>query len=167
MSGSAEKGSSTPATAPAPLRADNWPLRDTPRRATALLAVFLVLAIAGGWLSGDGTMGALCLLVLLAATWKVWIPVKCQIGPRGVTIRFWRCQRHLAWSQIDRFEVRHHGVLVVLDTDRSVLSYLRSVYLPWRGDLDDVRRTCEHYHPYFSLSDAQAETLTDPTAGRH
>ena len=107
-------------------------------------------------------MGLLASQALLVATWKLWIPIICELGPSGVTVGVLHWRRHIAWHEMDRFEFRDRGMMFYTERDQSALSALRSLYLPWHGSRDAVTEICERYHP--SVRESTASWRTRQTA---
>jgi hypothetical protein len=163
MSSTSSRGSSTSRIRQVDLRLVSWPLRDAPLSTGLVLAGIAGVGLVAGWLSTSWSMGLLAALALLTATWKLWIPVICELGPSGVTVGVLRWRRHIAWHEMDRFEPRDRGVMFYTERDPSALSVLRSLYLPWHGSRDAVTEICERYHPSARESTASWRTRQDAT----
>ena len=158
MSSVKSRGSSTSRIRQVDLRLVSWPLRDTPLSTGLVLLGCIAIGLLAGWLSQSWSMGLLAVLALMIATWKLWIPVICELGPSGVTVGVLHWRRHIAWHEVDRFESRDRGMMFYTERDQSALSALRSLYLPWHGSRDAVTEICERYHPTMRESTASWRT---------
>jgi hypothetical protein len=158
MSSVKTRGSSTSRIRQVDLRLVSWPLRDTPLTTGLVLLGCIAVGVLAGWLSQSWSMGVLAAVALMVATWKLWIPIICELGPAGVTVGVLRWRRHIAWHELDRFESRERGMMFYTERDQSALSALRSLYLPWHGSREAVTEICERYHPSVRESTASWRT---------
>ena len=107
-----------------------WPLRNERWVALAwtvipLLAGFVVAKMAGvAW----GIAAAAC---VMAAVWRVFIPVTIRITDDGVYQTVMGSQRFRAWPTISWYRLYPNGVMLFVDKDRSVFAALRGLYIPF------------------------------------
>jgi hypothetical protein len=139
--------------APPPLRLSNFPLRDEGWIPWAMLLLFGgVAALAGAW-SASPAMGGLLLAALLLAGWRIWVPVRFEIGPTGVTQTVLGRSRTVPWTRVARFDVRNRGVLLLGDDDQSPLASVHGLYIHWGKRQHEL---LEMLHFYLEAPDAKA-----------
>ncbi|MBM4091787.1 MAG: hypothetical protein FJ276_20525 [Planctomycetes bacterium] len=145
-------------TDPSPgLRVVNWPLRDDVPHAAGVMACCLATGVLTGALSASWSMGVVSAAAMTLSFWKLWVPISCEMAERGVTISVWRRRRFIAWHDIDHLEWTGRGVFFCADADRSPLSALRQLYLPWPGDREAAVHWAARHRPRV---DAPGSTAT-------
>jgi hypothetical protein len=142
---------------PKDLQLVNWPLRDDPARAWAVLAIAVGAAVGAGVLAGSLPMGSLALGALGISLWRLWIPVKFELGSRGVSQSVFGRRRRIGWSDIPSFEVRSHGVLLLPSREPLLLSRLRGLYIRFAGRREELLASVEYYVSPEPLRGASAE----------
>jgi hypothetical protein len=130
---------------PGSLQLTNWPLRDDAPPAWSSLIGAAALAGLAGWLSGSGAMGLLSFAALAVSLWRYWIPVVYEFGPRGVAEFVLTRRRRISWRAIARYEVRRRGVLLLADAGHSPLAPLRSLYIRWGRQREELLAIVEYY----------------------
>ncbi len=110
-----------------------------------MLAVCCAMGLLGGWLSASWSMGVLATLALMAAHWKLWVPVTTEFDPRGVVLTALRHRRRIAWRQIDHLELRDGGVLLCTRPSTVPAAVMSSVFLPWAKQREQIAMFCEEY----------------------
>ncbi len=125
----------------------DWPLRDEPIGSSLALA----LAAGAGWLTVWATdspgMGVVIVALLAVTLWRIWLPVRYQLGSGGVVQSVLGWQRRLAWLQVARYELQHNGVILFRDADGAPLAALSGVYIRWGEQQEKVRAILEFYLP--------------------
>ncbi len=151
------------------LIAVNWPLRDQPLIAASAMAGCCAVALVAGWGSSSLTMGILSGGVLAAAMWQLWIPVRTQLGPTGVTLAVLGRQHRISWREIDHLDLLDAGVLLCGEPVADGGNPLRSLFLPWGKDRAAIAAFCQQYRslrPFpssTSQSDPRASSGMDAT----
>ncbi len=130
------------------LRVVNWPVRDDPWYALAVLALWAICAAVVAWVTASGLVGLVVLAALLLTTWRLWVPVACELGPTGMTLRCLRWQRQIPWRQIEQAAVVPGGVLLRCHRAGQRGARLVSFYLPWRRHAQLV----SEFHAYYQGS---------------
>ncbi|GAA4440453.1 MULTISPECIES: hypothetical protein [Bremerella] len=108
------------------------PIRDD-HFAQAAMAVMLVVLAS---LTYSGTVSVwISLVVVLAclvASWKMFVPVKIDLGPRGIIQTSFLGSRKTPWREIARYELHEQGVVLYLTQDESPLAGFTSIDLACR-----------------------------------
>ncbi len=139
--------------APSPLRLTNFPLRDEGWVPWAAVLLFGGVAwLASVW-SESPAMGGLLLAALLLAGWRLWLPVRFDIGPTGVTQTVLGRSRTVPWTRVARFDLRSHGVLLLGDDDQSPTASVHGLYIHW-GSREEELLSMLHF--YLEPPDAEA-----------
>jgi hypothetical protein len=144
-----------------------WPLRDEPASAALLagmVALGIVLALVG---SGSWWMKLVVWGLLFLAGWPLWVPVRFEIGPKGIirTILGWR--RRISWSEFAHYETFPHGVALTGQLQHQPLGAVRGLFLPSKAPHTELLAVLEYYLRPRSgqpLSTTQAVTAPPPQA---
>ncbi len=123
----------------------NWPLRDGGIWAWAMLGGIVAIATCAGLVANSRAMGGVCFAALAIASWRLWLPVTFEFRSRGVVTRVLGRSRQIPWSQIARFEVRRHGLLLFADNDTSPIASLRAVYVRWNRQRSEILEVVRFY----------------------
>ena len=138
----------------------NWPLRDELLLAWPLIGAKMACGILVAVVAESLAMGILSLAALVIAGWRLWIPVRFELGPHGIVQRVFGRRRRLPWHQIAGFRTRRRGVLILPQVADTPLSAFRGVFIGWNGKRDELLATLERYV-------ARRPTLSDSkTQGR-
>lgn len=123
----------------------NWPARQEPGRTAGTLALFLALA-GYTWIStSSGVMGLLVLMGLLGSTWRLWIPVHFELGPRGITQRIGASRRRIPWRLIAGYQVRDRGVFLFADGRDGSLALFRALFIRNPPQPEQLHQVVERY----------------------
>ena len=123
----------------------NWPLRDELLLAWPLIGAKVACSILVAVVAESLAMGILSLAALVIAGWRLWIPVRFELGPHGIAQRVFGRRRRLPWHQIGGFRARRRGVLILPPWADTPLSAFRGVFIGWNGKRDELLATLEHY----------------------
>lgn len=135
------------------LRVVNWPVRDDPCYALAVLALVALCAMAVTGITANKLAGVAVLAALLLTTWRLWMPVTCELSPLGLKLRCLRWQRRIPWRQIEQVTLVPRGVLLCCRRAGQRSPRLVRFYLPWRRHAQLVAE----FHAFYRLtSDSHA-----------
>ncbi len=123
----------------------SWPLIDGGWQPRGLLLGGVLFVGGLGLLAQTPAMAALFVACWLVATWSIWLPMKYEIGPQGVTQHLLGKARRVPWSAIGRIERRPGGVILLRDYQPQPLDSLRGLYLPFGKQKPDILSICEFY----------------------
>jgi hypothetical protein len=158
MSDSSTENTSVRAAPPArEVRVVNWPMRDDPGSTLAVAGCCVAVGVLAAVVAGSWWMGLLSSGALGMATWKLWIPIACDMGPAGITLSVWRWRRHISWRQIDRVQCESRGVFLCGPGAGSGARGWGSLYLPWRRQTNLVAE----FHDYYCRAASEPVRLLD------
>jgi hypothetical protein len=138
--------------APRDVTLRSWPIAAPAAGPKLLLVGGLLLAWLAGMMSGSAATGFVLAAGILLALWRVWLPVRFEIGPFGVTQHCLGRQRRIPWSSIGRAVRQSAGLLVLPNAQPAPLESLRSLYIPFGNQQADIVAAFEYY-----LSGREAE----------
>jgi hypothetical protein len=132
---------------PQPLAPDdvavwNWPLRDEGLKPWAILvgAIALVALVWAIW--ANAAFALFTYAVFALALWRLWIPVKWELGLTGVTLVVLGFSRRIPWLSVARFELREDGVW--LFADRTAAPQ-RGTFIGYGGQRERMQACIEYY----------------------
>ena len=123
---------------PAPLHWREWPLRDHPLRAAAVVAAMLAAGLIIAWTSGQAHLAWFGVAALAIAMWQFFVPVDYDLGPGGVGLSQFGRRRRLAWLSIRGYEVCPQGVLLLPCEAPCLADVPAGVFLAWSWRRDEV-----------------------------
>ena len=120
----------------------NWPLRDEgPTSWVLLVGAIIVSALV--WVIWANPAFALFAYAMFAlALWRLWLPVKWELGLTGITMFVLGFRRRIPWLSIARFETRDDGVWLFADREASPQ---RGTFIGYGGQRERVRACIEYY----------------------
>jgi len=132
-------------TPPTPVRLIQWPLLHELCTACWILGASVGFSILAGIVTGSFVVGGICMVTLSIAAWRCWIPVHYDLGPGGVTQRAFGRQLLFPWSQFVHYEVNGDLIVLIRDSENSLLFSCRSVYLYVGSQRGETLVLLEHY----------------------
>jgi len=75
----------------------------------------------------------------------MWIPMKLELGPKGISQKVLGRHYRIPWSAIRHAEVRQHGILIMSTSDDSLMSKARGTYIRWGSHRDEVLAISAYY----------------------
>jgi hypothetical protein len=97
----------------------NWPLRDEGLRSWLLVVAATILVALVWTIWGNPAFTALTAATFALALWRLWIPVKWEIGLTGIAMSVFGFRRRIPWMAVARFEITHEGVWLFADREAS------------------------------------------------
>ena len=79
------------------------------------------------------------------AAWRLWIPVRFEFNAKGITETVFGRRRRIPWTDFARYEVRRGGVLLLADSEPSVLAPFRGLFVRWRDQRDKLLETLDFF----------------------
>lgn len=131
--------------APSDLRLTNWSLVDDVLRAWSAIVGVFAISVFAGYGSQSVGMGLLCLAVLNAAIWRLWVPTFFEIGPKGIWRTVLGRRRCLPWHAIVRHEITRRGILLLCDPDWAPPAPFRGLYIRWRDHREQLTELVQYY----------------------
>lgn len=149
---------------PQPLAPDdvavwNWPLRDEGWRSrviviAAMAVIFLVWIV---WRDAAFTLFAAAMFIV--ALWRLWLPVRWELGMTGITMVVLGFRRRIRWLAVARFELREDGVW--LFADREALPQ-RGTFIGYGGQKERVRSCIEYYLGTWTAATDSTRSFAQP-----
>jgi len=130
---------------PPAVRLVNWPLRDSAVRAWLSMAVWAGVAALSGSVSHSSSMGALVFAALAVCSWRLWIPVRLEIGSKGITQTVLGRRTRIPWAAIGRYDVQDQGVLFLAESEPYALSAFRGIYVGWNDQREALLKLAEFF----------------------
>lgn len=120
----------------------NWPLRDESLRSWLLLAAVAASVGAVWMLWQDVLFSLLAGLALLISLWRLWLPVRWELGLTGITQTALGFRRRIPWMAIARFDLRDNGVWLYADRDPAPQ---RAVFIAYAGQRTRITACVDYY----------------------
>jgi hypothetical protein len=134
--------------AAAALRWRSWPLKDRPRWSW-LVACGLLGAGAAVWFAGGGWLLGVAAIAGLAGTlWQFLLPVRYEVDSLGVRRSALRRSRLIPWHSVRAYQLRPTGVVLYQRVDPTKIDLLRSVFVPYPGDEDELLCAMREHLPH-------------------
>lgn len=122
----------------------NWAIRDT-----FSAWIFLLLGIAvvfGIALIGRNLLvGLIGFVAFMFSTWQMWLPLRYEIGPKGIIASVLGWRRRIRWSAIRRCEIRRAGLLILPSDNSSLATSIQGIYLRWRSHREELIAAARYY----------------------
>lgn len=130
---------------PANLELVNWALRDNPA-ASMLMILIALSAISLVTIATNSLFVGLVATVAIAITMRrMFVPIRYNIGPRGIAQTVYRRKRRISWSSIRSCEVRGDGVFLCPDSEVTPITILRGQYIGWGESKDQLVALLRYY----------------------
>lgn len=123
----------------------NWPLRDSPGKTLALLALELLAGILAAYGVGNWGMGAIVVALLGLASWQFLLPVSYELNSKGIQRRLLFSRRRVSWIEFEGFDVVGGAVFLRHQTHRDPFGSVRGLYLPLHTNRDDLLTVLDYY----------------------
>jgi hypothetical protein len=103
------------------------------------------LAAAALYFTGRWAMAILALCLLLSASWPMWLPVRYELGPKGIIRGVFGWRRRISWTEFGSYQTLAHGVLLCPRANTMPLATVRGLFLPSRSPHADLVPVLDHY----------------------
>lgn len=123
----------------------SWPLIQEPGRAMAVFGGMLLLAGYALFSTASWGVAMLALLLLMSSGWRLWIPVRFELGPRGVVQRVGGRQRRIPWRDFSGYELRRRGAFLFADDRPGPLAFLGAWFIRYPDPPERLRELLELY----------------------
>lgn len=159
---------STPPTRVAPARQThapedvavwNWPLRDEGLQSWGLVIVATILVALVWTIWGSPAFTAFAAATFLLALWRLWLPVKWELGLTGVTMSVLGFRRRIPWMAVARFEIQPDGVWLFADRDATPQ---RGTFIAYAGQREPVRACIEYYLGTWTAATESTQSFQQP-----
>ena len=82
------------------------------------------------WNYGGEWMAAAGLLLILMTVWYIFLPVRLEINAYGIVRTALGRKRFIRWSDINGYQIRYNGLLLLAQQDRFALDPFCAFFLP-------------------------------------
>jgi hypothetical protein len=120
----------------------NWPLRDEGPKAWAILVAAIGIAILVWAIWADAVFALFTYAMLALALWRLWLPIRWELGLTGITLVVLGFRRRIPWLAVARFELRQDGVWLFADREPSPQ---RGTFIAYGGEKERVRACIQYY----------------------
>lgn len=120
----------------------NWPLRDEGLQSWVILVgtTGLVAAVWAIW--NDLWFTLLTCATLAVVLWRLWLPVKWELGLTGVTLTVLGFRRRIPWMAVARFDFATDGVWLYADREGSPQ---RGTFIAYAGQRERIIACVNYY----------------------
>ena len=123
---------------PSTVRWRSWPLVDQARWSWMVVAGMLGVAgmvwyLGGGWLLAIAAVGGLA-----GTMWPFLLPISYEIDTLGLRRKALGRTRLIPWHAGRAFQLRQSGVVLYQRSDPTKADLLRSLFVPYPADEDDM-----------------------------
>jgi hypothetical protein len=131
--------------AAAPLRWQTWPLVEHPRWSWTVPVG--ILAAGGGvtYLSGNWLAGLVATAALAISLWQFLLPVSYEISPLGLRRQALGRMRLVPWHAVRSYHPQATGVVLYPVPDPTAVDVLRSLFVPYPADEDEMLCAVREY----------------------
>jgi hypothetical protein len=120
------------------IRWRSWPLKEQ-RRWTFVVVLGMLMIAAAIWYVGGSGLFALAAVAGLAATlWQFFLPVRYELDSLGLRRFAFGRSRLFPWHAVRAYQLRPTGVVLYQCPEPSKFDLLRSVYIPYPADEDEL-----------------------------
>jgi hypothetical protein len=123
----------------------NWPLWDQPLLAWATVAGAAGLTAAAAIVARAPLAAAIVGGAFAICLWRLWLPVRFEIGPRGVVEVILGRRRRIAWNAIGEYRADSRGIRLSPFADSPLRAALRGVYIHCGSRQAEVLSCMEYY----------------------
>jgi len=145
--------------APEDLAVWNWPLRDDGPKSWALLVAAVAVAALVWAIWGNPGFALFTYAMLALALWRLWVPVKWELGLTGISLVVLGFRRRIPWLAVARFELRDDGVW--LFADREALPQ-RGTFIGYGGQKQRVQACIEYYLGTWTAASESTRSFAQP-----
>lgn len=128
---------------PPPLAWRVWPLVEPSAATWSLMALLAAFCVGAGWWTARIDVGLVCGAVVIAATWRFFVPTFYETSAMGISRFALGHHRRIPWMAIERYEVRGEGVY--LAASGVPMEPLRGTFIPWGRHRAELLTALEYY----------------------
>jgi hypothetical protein len=130
------------------LRWQSWPLVDNAR--WSWLAIVAIVFVAGivVVLGGSWLLSVAVAVGLAVSAWQFFVPVYFELTPLGLRRTALGRTRSVPWHAVRAYQLRTTGAVLYQQFDPCTIDLLRSIFLPYPVDEDELICALRHYLPH-------------------
>lgn len=115
-----------------------WPLADSRQWSWAVLVGILAVGGEAAYLSGTWLVGIVVSAIMAAALWLFLLPATYEINSLGFRRTVLGRTRTVPWHAIRSYRPLTSGIVLYQQTDPTAVDSLRSLFLPYPHDEDEM-----------------------------
>jgi hypothetical protein len=105
-----------------------------------LLVAGVVVLLGGGWL-----IAAVFAVGLLITLWQFFVPAEYEVSALGLRRTAFGRTRLVPWHAVRAYQLRATGVVLYQQFDPGTIDLLRSLFVPYPADEDEMICALRHY----------------------
>jgi hypothetical protein len=125
-----------------------WPLVDNAK--WSWLAIVGIVSVAGFvvFLGGSWLMSAVFAVGLAIALWQFFVPVRFEMSALELRRTALGRTRSVPWHAVRAYQLRTTGAVLYQQFDPCTIDLLRSIFLPYPADEDELICALRQYLPH-------------------
>jgi hypothetical protein len=120
-------------------------MRDEPLRTMLIAILEIALAAAASHFTRNLGMGILVAALLVPASWTLWVPLKFELGAKGIIRNVLGWRRRISWSEFTGYETHTHGVYLCHYSNHQPLTTVRGLFLPSKAPHTELLAVLDFY----------------------
>lgn len=120
----------------------NWPLRDEGLKSWAMVvgAIAIIALVWAVW--GSISFTLITAAALTVSLWRLWLPLKWELGLTGVTMVVLGFRRRIPWLAVAKFELGRDGVWLFADREAAPE---RATFIGYADQRQRITACVEYY----------------------
>jgi hypothetical protein len=118
---------------------------DGARTLWLLPAVIVGIGVAVVYLGGGWVLAVVAAAGLAITLWPFLLPVHYEVSSLGIRRRVFNRLRFVPWHAIRAYQLRPTGVVLYQRSDPSGVDLLRSIFIPYPADADELLVAMRQY----------------------
>lgn len=123
----------------------HWPIRDEWLGGGITLGLFFILAVIAYWRTENLWLATLLAGVMLISVWRMLLPVRFDLGPRGIVQKSLLGTRKTSWREIHHYRMHGKGAILYPSTDEGMLANLSAIQISAPQTLAQLEEVIHYY----------------------
>jgi len=121
------------------------PIRDDPMARWVLVALLCIFVALGVSKAVPLWQVLAIALLCIAVCWKLVLPMRIELGPRGILRSTLFGAKRIPWREVARYEVHPYGVVIFLSDESSLLAGIDSIDISGASKRSEVESVVKYY----------------------
>lgn len=131
--------------APPTVHLMSWPPRHEPLRTWIVAGLEIATAVIAAYSTERWAMGLLVFGLLLVASWPLWLPVRFELGAKGIFRGVLGWRRRISWTEFSRYETYTHGVFLCHHSNQQPFAAVSGLFLPSKPPHAELLPVLDYY----------------------